>query len=64
MRTEVEHNENHVILELQDVTYCYDGETLRFYIEGEEMYAVEPAGCILAKPGFMANYVGASFTVK
>ena len=28
MRTEVEHNENHVILELQDVTYCYDGETL------------------------------------
>ena len=42
----------------------YDGETLRFYIEGEEMYAVEPAGCILAKPGFMANYVGASFTVK
>ena len=28
MRTEVEHNENHVILELQDVTHCYDGETL------------------------------------
>lgn len=42
----------------------YDGQTLRFFIEGTEMYSVEPAGCILAKPGFLANYVGASFTVK
>lgn len=52
-----------VLNETVTVECVWDGEAFIFKIEGEEMYRVQAAGFAMAKPGILANYVGASFEI-